>query len=96
MAAYFIALINVHDRARYDRYLAGTSSLLERHSGRVLAVDTEPAVLEGDWPYGRTVLIEFPTRDHLDAWYRDPDYQEIAGHRRAASTADAAALRGRD
>jgi uncharacterized protein (DUF1330 family) len=96
MAAYFIAQINVHDPAGYQRYLNGTSALLEAHSGRVLAVDTEPTVLEGEWPYGRTVLIEFPSEDALAAWYHSDEYRDLAAHRRAASTANIVAVTGRD
>ncbi|MCJ7725367.1 MAG: DUF1330 domain-containing protein [Acidimicrobiia bacterium] len=95
MARYFLAQLNVHDPAEYARYLEGTAPLLAEHSGRVLAVDEDVAVLEGEWPYGRTVLIEFPSADHLDAWYASPGYREIAAHRHAASTGNAVSIEGR-
>jgi uncharacterized protein (DUF1330 family) len=95
MARFFIAQLNVHDPAEYARYLEGTAALLEEFSGTVLAVDEDPEVLEGEWPYGRTVLIEFPTRDHLDRWYLSDGYRAIAVHRRAAATGNIVSIEGR-
>jgi uncharacterized protein (DUF1330 family) len=95
MACYFVAQLNVHDPDRYARYLEGTAEQLEMHGGRLLAVDLDPAVLEGEWPYGRTVIIEFPSRDHLDAWYGSEGYRRIAEHRHAAATGNVVALEGR-
>jgi uncharacterized protein (DUF1330 family) len=95
VVSFFIAQIDVHDQAGYDRYLSGTDALLERHAGRVLSVDTEPMVLEGEWPYRRTVLIEFPTRQDLDAWYRSAEYQQLAAHRWKASRANIVVIEGR-
>jgi Domain of unknown function (DUF1330) len=34
-------------------------------------------VLEGQWQNPRTVIIEFPTREAAEAWYKSPDYQKI-------------------
>ncbi len=96
MVAYFIAQIDVHDQAGYDRYLSGSSALLQRHAGRVLSVDTEPTILEGEWPYRRTVLIEFPTRQDLDAWYLSAEYQQLASHRWKASRANIVVVKGRE
>lgn len=96
MPGYFIAQIDIHDREEYARYLGGTEAVLERFGGRVLAVDEEATVLEGEWPPGRTVLIEFPTPADLERWYRSAEYRRIAVHRQAASTANAVALRGRE
>jgi uncharacterized protein (DUF1330 family) len=50
-------------------------------SGKLLAVDEAPTVKEGDWPYTRTVLIEFPTAEAFDAWFNSPEYQALAEHR---------------
>ena len=94
MACYFIAQLNIHDRERYAQYLEGTDAPLAAHGARVLAVDESVTVLEGEWAFGRTVVIEFPTREHLEAWYSSPEYGEIAAHRRAAATGNAVVAHG--
>jgi uncharacterized protein (DUF1330 family) len=96
MRAYFLALINIHDPARYEQYLAGFDEVFDRYEGRVVSVEDNPRVLEGQWPAGRTVLIEFPTEQALCEWYGSPEYQKLAEHRREASIASIAIIAGRD
>lgn len=96
MSCYFVALIAIHDPARYDEYLAGFDAVFARYQGRVVAVEDDARVLEGEWPAGRTVLIRFPSEEELLRWYRSPDYQTIARHRREASVSRIAVVTGRD
>jgi uncharacterized protein (DUF1330 family) len=96
MSAYFIALIDIHDRARYERYLAGFDAVFEKYEGRVLAVEDDARVLEGQWPAARTVLIEFPSEAELRRWYESPEYQRLALHRREASVGSIAIISGGD
>ena len=94
MAVYAIALINIEDRERYGRYEAGFMEIFSRHGGRMLAVDEAPTVLEGQWPWTRTVLIEFDDQNALNAWYGSEDYQQLAQHRHAASEGAIAVVKG--
>ena len=58
-----------------------------RHRGELLVVSEDPTVVEGEWPYTRTVLIRFPSAEAARAWYESPEYQDIAQHRfRGAKT----------
>jgi uncharacterized protein (DUF1330 family) len=86
MPVYIIAQISIHDRAEYDRYRAGFSAVFARYKGELLVVSEDPVILEGQWPYIRTVLIRFPSADEARRWYESPDYQAIAQHRFRAST----------
>lgn len=94
MAVYIVAQITINDRDRYARYEAGFMDIFARHSGRMIAVDEEPELLEGEWPCTRTVIIEFPSRDEAMAWYQSEDYQALAQHRFAASVAHIALVAG--
>ena len=96
MSSYFLALINIHDGARYEQYLAGYDKVFKKFRGKVVAVEDAPRVLEGDWPAKRTVLIRFPDDSELLRWYESSEYQELAGHRKEASTARIAIISGRD
>ena len=97
MAAYFIAQIEVHDADEYQKYLAGFMPIFERHGGELLAVsssDTE--VIEGEWPYPRTVIMKFPSVEHARSWHDDPDYQALAEHRWRSSRANLVLVDGVD
>jgi uncharacterized protein (DUF1330 family) len=93
MSVYFVAQITIHDRAGYSRYEAGFMPVFEKFNGRLLVVDESPEVVEGDWNCTRTVVIEFPNRDDAMAWAQSAEYQEIARHRWAASTANVALVK---
>jgi len=94
VAKYLIAQINIHDREQYRQYEAGFMEIFRRFNGKMLAADEAPMTLEGDWSYTRTVLIEFPTDEDALAWYQSEDYQALAKHRFAASSANLIKISG--
>ena len=94
MSIYIVARINIRDRAEYANYEAGFLEVFSRYAGKMLSVEEAPEVLEGEWSCTRTVLIEFPGKEDALAWYRSEEYQTLAAHRYAASTADIALLAG--
>ena len=96
MSSYFIANIRIHDPQEYDRYLEGYDEVFEKYKGKVVAVDDNPIVLEGQWPYSRAVMIRFPGEDELMRWYESPEYQSLAKHRWQASEADIIIVQGRE
>lgn len=93
MSVYAVALITIRDRESYGNYEQGFMAIFEGTGGKLLAVDEAPHVLEGEWPWTRTVLLEFPDQAALDAWYRSDAYQALARHRFAASDAAIAVVK---
>jgi uncharacterized protein (DUF1330 family) len=96
MSCYFLAQIIIHNPAEYRKYLDGFDAVFNRHKGTVLAVDDAPVLLEGRRHGRRTVLIRFPDEHEALRWYRSPEYQKLAEHRRAAADSDIVLLSGRD
>ncbi|CAI9404625.1 hypothetical protein ANOBCDAF_04656 [Pleomorphomonas sp. T1.2MG-36] len=96
MTAYFVAQIRIDDPAEYQRYLDACDAVFARFNGEYLAVDPAPTVLEGEWPYSRSVLIRFPCEADLLAWYNSPDYREIVVHRLAGAKCDSILVHGKD
>lgn len=94
MSVYGVALIDIRDRNEYGNYEQGFMDVFSKYEGRLLAVDESPTVLEGAWPWTRTVLLEFPDEERLMAWYQSAEYQTLAKHRFNASQAAVAVLRG--
>lgn len=94
MSVYFVAGLRVHDPALYDQYLDGFDAIFQRYDGEVLAVDEAPALLEGEWPYSRAVVIRFPDEAALRRWYESEAYQELAGIRRRAADGFIVAVHG--
>tara|TARA_R110001592_G_C12744959_1_gene711339 strand:+ start:155 stop:454 length:300 start_codon:yes stop_codon:yes gene_type:complete len=94
MSYYLVAQIEIIDRETYALYGDGFMEIFSRFKGTLLAVDEEPKLLEGSWPYTRTVLISFPSSEDAMAWYHSDDYQALAKHRYAASSANIVMLSG--
>ncbi len=85
MPVYALAQISIHDRERYERYVAGFLPALAQYQGRLLAAQEQPDVVEGSWPYDKVILMAFQDRAHFDRWARSPEYQEISRDRLAAT-----------
>ncbi|MEM8617309.1 MAG: DUF1330 domain-containing protein [Pseudomonadota bacterium] len=94
MSVYIIAQMTIHDRAAYDKYDAGFFEVFEKFDGEMLSVDEAPTVLDGEFTATRSVLIKFPSKQAAVAWMRSDEYQEIAKHRIAGSTANSIMVRG--
>jgi len=90
MTAYLIANIKVKDRDAYAIYeqafgSAGNSEAFTTNGGEFKVVDESAEVVEGEWPYTRIVVAEFPSMENAKAWYHSDAYQQIIHHRHAAS-----------
>lgn len=94
MTVYVIAKLVITDRESYTKYGDGFMDIFNRFPGKMLAVDENPEVIEGEWPVTRTVLAQFPTKADMQAWYNSADYQALAAHRFAGSTASIVVVEG--
>jgi uncharacterized protein (DUF1330 family) len=96
MSCYFVAQISIRDEDEYRKYLDGFDEMFDQFNGTVVAVDSDPVILEGDWPYSRTVLIRFPDKDEARRWYDSPAYRELVKHRHRAAEANIVLVEGRE
>jgi uncharacterized protein (DUF1330 family) len=96
LSSCFIALIDIHDPQRYQQYLDGFDEIFEKYHGKVLAVEDNPRILEGNWPADRTVVIRFPNDAELRKWYDSDEYQTLAKRRKEASIANIAIITVKD
>jgi uncharacterized protein (DUF1330 family) len=77
MRAYMIFQERFHDRELFEDYRRQVLTTLEPHHGRFLVRGGDCTILEGGWPYERTVILEFPSRPQAEAWYNSNAYQAI-------------------
>jgi uncharacterized protein (DUF1330 family) len=94
MTAYLIAVETVHDEAMFAEYRKQVIATLEAFGGRFVARGGKLTVLEGEWLHPRTVIIEFPSRDAAEAWYKSPDYQKVIGLRLKSTSGNLVILDG--
>jgi uncharacterized protein (DUF1330 family) len=87
VTAYVIYQGEVLDPERYDEYKIKAAASILAAGGRYVVRGGDVEVLEGDAPAGRTVVLEFPSRQAAIDWYRSEEYTEIRKIREGAARA---------
>ena len=74
-------------------YLQRIDATLAPFGGRFIVHGGEVEVLEGSWP-GHLIVIEFPDRGRVSAWYNSDAYQQIVALRTDNSESDVIVVKG--
>lgn len=86
MTAYLIADIEITNPEGYAAYRPMAAESVARHGGRFVARGGAVDALEGGWTPKRVVIIEFPSMEAAQTFYRSDDYQAALKVRLANST----------
>jgi uncharacterized protein (DUF1330 family) len=86
MPAYVIAMMAIHDPETYRKYTDRTPPTVKKYKGKFLTRGETVTTLEGKTYTDRMVILEFPSKSHVEDWIIDPDYQEAIVFRHASST----------
>jgi uncharacterized protein (DUF1330 family) len=96
MPAYLIARVRVQDPAAYEEYKRLAAAAIEKFDGRYRARGGTMVTLEGDEEKSRVVVVEFPSLDRAQAWYRSPEYQKAIAARTGCATGQFVLVDGLD
>jgi uncharacterized protein (DUF1330 family) len=89
MPAYVVGLHQITDPARFEAYRTIIGELVAKFGGRYLTRGENLSMPEGGyWTPERVVVIEFPDRAAIDAWYASPEYQPLIELRKACQSAN--------
>ena len=87
MPAYLIAEHIITDPRKFDDYRAKASPMIAKHGGRYLTKGGSHVLPEGGhWKPERVVIIEFPDKKSLDAWYNSAEYQPLIALRKECTS----------
>lgn len=86
MPAYVISMMTVNDPDTYSKYTDRTPPIVKKYGGKFLTRGEAFTCVEGQDYDGRLVILEFPSKADVEAWFADPDYQEAMTFRHASST----------
>jgi uncharacterized protein (DUF1330 family) len=87
LAAYVIYQAEVLDAERYEEYKAQAGPSIVAAGGRYLVRGGNAETLEGGVPAGRTVVVEFPSRQAALDWYASAQYTAARKLREGAARA---------
>ena len=85
MSAYVIAEVDVADPAAYEDYRKQVPATVAKYGGRFVVRGGKVEPLEGGWTPKRIVLLEFPSFEQAQKWYRSPEYAPLIALRQRAS-----------
>lgn len=86
MAAFLIADVKVTDEAWIPDYASRVHDIAAKHGGKYLARSGNIDTIEGDGLDTTLIaLIQFPSREALDAFVNDPEYAPYSKARQDGS-----------
>lgn len=91
---YIVFDVEIHDVPRYLTYMEQVRPALEAAGGRYLVRGGAHTIYEGTWQPHRIVLLEFPSQEAWEAFYRGPDYAGIKRIRDETSSGDMVGVEG--
>ena len=78
MKAYCIVYERrLHDPQMFDEYRKQVMPTIEAHGGKFLVRGGKFTTLEGEMPFERIAVLEFPSRKAAEDWYNSAAYQKI-------------------
>ena len=78
MKAYCIVYERrLRDPQMFDEYRKQVMPTIEAYGGKFLVRGGKFTALEGDMPFERIAMLEFPSRKAAEDWYNSPAYQKI-------------------
>ena len=92
--AYIVGQLTITNAEGYAKYAAVVPGTVQAHGGKYLVRGGQVSQLEGLSQGDRRVVIEFPSRQAAEVWYRSPEYQAILPHRQANSVGHIALVDG--
>jgi uncharacterized protein (DUF1330 family) len=94
MKAFVIATETLNDEAMFAEYRKAVPATIATFGGKFIVRGGDLKLLEGEWPHPRLVIIEFPSREAAEGWYRSPEYQKIIGLRRNSTVGNLVIVEG--
>jgi uncharacterized protein (DUF1330 family) len=92
--AYLLVQVDVTNPQQYQEYAKLSPGIIAKYGGRYLARAGRTTTLEGPPAKSRVVVIEFPSFDRAEAFYRSPDYVAARKLREGAGSAQFIVVEG--
>ncbi|RBP79118.1 DUF1330 domain-containing protein [Marinomonas rhizomae] len=95
MKGYWVAFVNINDKAKYQDYLALAPAALQKYGAKLLSRGEDITIIEGfNTPPDRAVVFEFESYDKALECYHSPEYQEAKKHRSDCASANILIMNG--
>lgn len=97
MAYFAVVFVTPKSETWIPDYIAGVGPLVAKHGGKFHARTMSHERLEGTSPNpGLIVILEFPSKQAAESFYKDPAYQPLLQARLAGAANDFFLVEGKD
>ena len=96
MKAFVVAAGTLKDESMFSEYRKAVPATIEAFGGKFVVRGGNLKLLEGEWPHPYLVILEFPSREAAERWYRSPEYQKIIGLRLSSTVVNLIIVDGQD
>ncbi len=94
MPGYLIANLDIHDAAMYDQYRQKVGAVIAQYGGRFIVRGGAIEPVEGNVPWKRVVVLEFPTYDAARSFYHSKEYAPLIALRGGAAKSEIVLVEG--
>ena len=84
---YVLVEVDVTNPTQYAEYMKLSPGIIEKFGGRFIARGGRTATLEGPPTRSRIVVVEFPSFERAEAFYKSAEYEAARKVRAGAATA---------
>jgi uncharacterized protein (DUF1330 family) len=88
MSAYLIARVEITNPERYQDYIRATPVVIAKFGGKFIARGGKVVNLEGPEETRRVVIIEFPTLERAEAFFKSDEYKKVKQFRAGAAVGE--------
>ena len=86
MPAYIIVDVKINDPVEYEAYKKLTPASIVPFGGKFIIRVGKTETLEGDWSFGRIVVLDFPNTEQAKAWWNSSEYAPAKKIRQNSAT----------
>ena len=97
MKYYAVVQLTISNDSWMADYMPNVTALVHKHGGKYLARTMTMEKVEGSGELPNAfVIIEWPSKEAANAFYKDPDYQPYLQSRLAGSSSEFTLVAGED
>ena len=77
MSAFLIVHSKLTEPELFQKYVEAAGDSIDQYNGKYLLGGLATDVLEGSHDKDRTVIFEFPDKEHAKNWYNSDEYKSV-------------------
>ncbi len=94
MPAYIIVDVQINNVVEYEAYKKLTPASILAYGGKFIVRGGKTETLEGDWNFGRIVVLEFPDTEQAKSWWNSSEYAPAKTIRQKSATTNMILVEG--